>query len=248
MAQPNANDQVTKAPKGMPPQMVQDLLKRYAADLQLGNWKETLAHELYDTVILKGGQVLRKGEFEMFANPIGERANYITEDATQYTVTEEHTNMTDSRRIGAGRAFIVTGMYANVTITGSTDTADDEGASAAAPADATPTGEINAIGLLQDFQHLIGFELNSDETRFERGKLRRFTSPQGISGISGTTAAGVGTVANNGMGRGYKLPIPRDIFGNRDFGITGRIFRDIQVLKTCRIEFILDGWLIRSAR
>jgi hypothetical protein len=244
-----AAQQEVKAPKGMPPQMVADLLKRYAADMQLGNWKETLAHELYDTAILKGGQVLRKGDFSLFANPIGERSTYITADATGYTISEEHTNMTEARRIGSGRAFIVTGMYANVTIVGSTDTADDEAADATAPANATPTGgEVNAAGLLQDMQHLIGFELVSDEVKFERGKLRRFTSPQGIMGFAGTSAAGVGTVVNNGLGRGYKLPIPRDIFGNRDFGITGRIFRDIQILKTVRIEFILDGWLIRSAR
>jgi hypothetical protein len=244
-----AQEQAVKAPKGMPPQMVADLLKRYAADMQLGNWKETLAHELYDTAILKAGQILRKGEFSLFANPIGERGAYITADATPYTISEEHTNMTEARRLATGRAFIVTGMYANVTILGSTDTKDDEDADASAPADSTPTGvEINAFGQLQDLQHLIGFELVSDEVKFERGKLRRFTSPQGISGVAGNTAAGVGSVANNGMGRGYKLPIPRDIFGNRDFGVTGRVFRDVKINKTTRLEFILDGWLIRSAR
>lgn len=239
-----------QAPKGMPPQMVQDLLARYAADMKLGNWKETLADELYDTAILKGGQTLPKGEVLLFSVPVGEKSAYATADATAYTVTEEHTNMKTARRLSTGRAFIVTGMYANVSgLTGLADTADDEGATGAAPADATPTGtEINAVGVMNDLQHLIGFELISDETKFERGKLRRFTSPHGISGFAGTTVAGGATVVNNGMGRGYKLPIPRDLFGNRDFGVSMRIFRDVKILKTCRIEFILDGWLIRTAR
>jgi hypothetical protein len=239
-----------KTPKGAPPEFVQALMKRYAADMELGNWKEVLAAELYDTIILKGGQVLPKGDdYVLFAKPIGEQSRYATADGTLYTVTEEHTSQTEARRLGAGRAFVVTGMYANIQIGGSTDTADDEGATAATPANSTPTGtEINAVGLMLDLQHLLGFQLESDETKFERGKARRFTSPQGISGMAGTTAAGVGTVVNNGMGRGYKLPIPRDIFGNRDFAVLMKVFRDVLITKTTRVEFILDGWLMRSAR
>lgn len=234
-----------KTQVGAPTAIVQAMLARKEADDVVASYKDTLMHELFDTAIFKGGQTLKKGDYELFAIPVGERAIFFTDDATPYTKSKEHTNLTEARRLSSNRAFSVEGMYANIQIVGNPDTADDE---TAAVADSTPTADttVSAVGLLQDFQHLVGFEFFEDETKYESGKLRRFTSPQGINGFAGSTANDV--VAQNGLGKGFHLRIPRDIWGNRDFGVTMSVFRDMKITRTCRLDFILDGWLMRPAR
>ncbi len=236
---------MAKVQGGLPSQMVQDLLRRKQMEDQVAAYKDTVSHELYDTAILKGGQTLTKDDYELFTVPVGQQSSALNDATAIFTKTEEHTNLTTAKRLSHGRAFSVFGMYANVTITGNPDVADDEFGATANP-NAAVEGTVSAVNLLADLQHLIGFSFTSDETKFERGKLRRFTSPQGISGFAGNSANNV--VANNGMGRGYRLPVPRDIYGDRDFGIVMRVFRNIVIPRTVRIEFILDGFLIRPAR
>jgi hypothetical protein len=234
-----------KTQAGAPTAIVQDMLRRKEADDIVASYKDTLMHELYDTKIFKGGQILKKGDYELFAVPIGEKDSFATDDNTQFTKTVEHTNLKEARRLSANRAFSIEGMYANIQVVENPDTGDDE---TAAVADSTPMPgtTVSAVGLLQDFQHLVAFELFEDETSYEGGKLRRFTSPQGINGFAGSTSNEA--VAQNGLGKAFRLRIPRDIWGNRDFGVTMTVFRDMKVTRTCRLDFILDGWLMRPAR
>ena len=239
-----ANEMIVQP--GTPAAMVQAMLARKKMEDQVAAYKDTVSHGLYDTAILKGGgAILTKDDYELFTQPIGAQSAALNDAASTFTKTEEHTNISEARRLSHGRAFSVFGMYANLTVVGNADVADSEFGATANP-NVAVEGTISAVSLLQDLQHCVGFSFVSDETKFERGKLRRFTSPQGISGFAGSSANN--TVANNGMGRGYRLPVPRDIFGDRDFGVVMRVFRNIIIPRTVRIEFVLDGFLLRPAR
>ena len=146
---------------------------------QVAAWGTRVDHELYDTVILKGGgAVLTKDDYEMFTIPVGGSSAALNDATAAFTKTEEHTNLTTAKRLSSGRAFSVFGMYANVTVIGNPDTADSEFGTTA-NSNAAVEGTVLAVGLLQDLQHCIGFSFTSDDTKFERGKLRRFTSPAG---------------------------------------------------------------------
>lgn|GEM_PF-6171092 len=224
-----------------PSKLIKDMLQRKLAADAAARVKEAFSDEIYDTVILTGGATLKKGEdYELFAVPIGEQSKTATNDNAVYKVTRQHTSIRTARRLESGRAFSVHGMYANVTIPGNADTADEELGGAGDP---TPGAGRGAVNLLLMLQHAVSFIFVSDDVEHERGKLRRFTSPHGISGFAGTSA--INAVANNGFGRGFRLPFPRDIWGNRDFGVKMIVHEDVLIPITTEIEFVLDGFTVR---
>lgn len=218
---------------------------------------DAIGFRLYDTVRIKAGTALPVTPFTFFSIPVGQQTQGLN-FATAYTKDLQDTNMRSTQQLPKGQFFRVGSMQIQMIISGATDTT--YGASGPGtelqtdPAYSVAVSSTNmSLALLQ--ASVYTFRVATKD--YEQGTGDMFPTLYGISGfagggadpnISGAELSNFESISNNGFGRPWIFPIPRDIDQLRDFDVQGQFAYAITPRRNLRVRCILEGLLLRPVQ
>jgi hypothetical protein len=214
--------------------------------------KDFYGYRLYDTIRFVAGTAVSTAIFSFFQIPLGGQTagqNF----ATQYTKTKIDTNLGSAGLLSKGRYFEVHSMQVRALMTGATDTTyGSSGINTQLPTNALGAAVISATNEAAEILEQGYMSFIMDDKTYEEGKLIHFPTPYGLSGFAGSgspggSGAGTDTIAvvNNGFGRPYRLPIPRQIDGLRSFRVDMQFPGGFTPNRNFKIEVCLEGGLYR---
>jgi len=213
-------------------------------------FKDALGLRLYDRARFKSGQPIPTQPILFFTVPLGQEAQVVNNPSEKYLKTLIDTNLESAGQLSKGREFIVHSVQAEVVVTGATDTAyGSSGPSTELPTDPTAANAVSATNLQNAILRSAYLKFIVGEKEYETGLLIHFPSPYGISGFAGGGSTNnFESVANNGFGRPYRLPVPRHIDGLRSFRVEVAFLNGFTPTRNFSIVVTLEGLLLRPVQ
>lgn len=213
-------------------------------------FKDALGLRLYDTARFKAGTAIPTQPLLFFTVPLGQEAQVVNAPAEKYIKTLIDTNLESAGQLSKGREFIVHSVQAEVVVSGATDTTyGTTGPGTELPTDPTAAQAVSATNLQNAILRSAYLKFIVGEKEYEVGKLIHFPSPYGISGFAGGgSATNFESIANNGFGRPYRLPVPRHIDGLRNFRVEVAFLNPLTPTRNFSLVVTLEGLLLRPVQ
>lgn len=215
-------------------------------------FKDALGLRLYDTLRFKAGNAVPTGTLLLFTIPRGSETQVVNAPTEKYIKGLIDTNMDQSGSLSKGREFIVHSIQAEIVLSGATATTySSTGNNVELATDPTPSGTAgnSATNFINHLLRSGYLRFIVGEKEYEVGKLIHFPSPYGISGFAGGGSTNnFESIAQNGFGRGYRLPVPRHIDGLRNFRVEVEFENPITVIQNFTLTVTLEGLLLRPVQ
>lgn len=207
---------------------------------------DSIGYRLYDTARVKAGVAIPTNEFELFAIAVGQQTAGIN-FATQYAKTSMDTNLRTGGQIPKDHFFRVESLQCKVVISGATDTTyGASGPGTELPTNPAEAAAVASVNLQDSIAEALTLTFRVSNKDYESGTADLFPSAYGISGFAGGgSETNYESVSNNGFGRPYRFPVPRDLDSLRDLRVLGQFAYGITPTRNFRIKLILEGLLWR---
>lgn len=160
-----------------------------------GSWNDVIHHRHYFGTAGNGASVISAGEYQIFANGVGQQEKNLSTGAI-VTLTDAESSMRGKNgTIPKGDSFVIVSIGVGITLSNIQATTPFEDDSVTS-IDVTPVVRSSPIPLLQTLMEQCTFELwrNSNEL-LERGNIDEYPTEFGYTGFGGGSAASVPALA-----------------------------------------------------
>lgn len=160
-----------------------------------GSWNDVIHHRLYFGTNGGGASVISAGEYQVFANGVGQQEKNLSTGAV-ITLTDAESSMRGKNgTIPKGESFVICSIGVGITLSNVQATTPFEDDSVTS-IDVTPVNRVSPIPLLQTLMEQCTFELwrNSNEL-LERGNIDEYPTEFGLTGFGGGASASVPALA-----------------------------------------------------
>lgn len=218
---------------------------------------DAIGYRLYDTFRVKAGTAIPTTPFQFFTTPLGQRTAGLN-FATTYAKNLQDTNMRSTQQLPKGQFFRIGSMQIRCTITGSTDTTyGSSGPGTELPTDPAYAVAVASTNMVAAILEASFYTFKVATKDYEQGRGDMFPCFYGYSGfagggadpnISGAELSTFESVTNNGFGKPWIFPIPRDIDQLRDFSVQGEFAYELTPRRNFTLTCILEGLLLRPVQ
>ncbi len=204
--------------------------------------KDVFGQRFFDVLRFKAGAPIPTSPFKLFQTSIGKQRSIANAPSEVFATSPIDTNMVVDGQLPAGYAAIVRSIQVTSWVTGATDTAyGNSGPGLELPTDPTPAAPIAAANLASAILSAGWIFFQVGDKQYENGLFDMFPSQYGISGFAGSgSETNNESVANNGFGWPWKLPVERMIPPLTNFFIQAQFAYSLTPTANFAMKFLLD--------
>lgn len=205
--------------------------------------KDAYGVRVYDTKLLKAGQVTPQQEFRFFSVPIGQQDFVVNAPAEVYQKTKFHTDLNASGLLEQGQMLIIRNIQLMVIVPSQTDTTyPTSGPGTEQTTNPAAAAAVSGVNLATAILNQSWYQIIIGEHGYESGIGFMWPSRYGMSGFAGF---GISTdfegVANNGFGQPWMLPIERQIPALTTFYLSAQFLQGLTITRNVNLVAIMEG-------